>query len=734
MALLASSCAWLKLKQSCPKHDSSANTTVTQNDNNNESKAETEAECTCNEMKKIRIYYATRTHKQISQVVKEFERLPYGLECGEEQLLHTILASREQSCVNDDLRISDAEKKKDLNEACKDATDLGKCEYRNNLFKGYEHPSRQPNKLRQQLDVVKEFERLPYGLECGENQLRHTILASREQSCVKDDLRISDAEKKKDLNEACKDATDLGKCEYRNNLFKGYENPSRQPHKLRQKLDGIWDIEDILNGLVLRLFNFFSRLSHDLDSNFDNCKTKTWKSSDFLALFKNDDPERNLYFEKDDAEFDKYLTVFERITRKNFFENEAITLPTPVISLIQNYFYFMKYFQIDENKQFYKCNITFQPVTVCSPTHASNVKADDLNDEIETEQEKESVKPKFFRSNFEASLNFWCMSPSVAFMDAFNGCHSVILASGTLSPMASLKTELGLKFELEMKGVQGIPEKQIFAAVVSKSSSGYQFKCTYENTQNEAFYSELLKTILDVCKTVPKGILVFVSSYRILDNIRNFMKYENLEADIEKHKKIFYEPNQSKGFKEVFDEYTFTIQNTGDDSNSVNGSILFGVFRGKISEGIDFPDDMARCVICVGIPLPNFNDEQVKQKRAFNDSSSMNILSGEEWYSIQAYRALNQALGRCLRHRNDWGAILLFDNRFLKQGDHSCPDSKTISSWVRPLLWHYNDHPSLMNGLAKFVDERKIASEIQLLVKEMVNIVDDDPLNTPPSI
>lgn len=73
----------------------------------------------------------------------------------------------------------------------------------------------------------------------------------------------------------------------------------------------------------------------------------------------------------------------------------------------------MKYFQIDENKQFYKCNITFQPVTVCSPTHASNVKADDLNDEIETEQEKESVKPKFFRSNFEASLNFWCMSPSV---------------------------------------------------------------------------------------------------------------------------------------------------------------------------------------------------------------------------------------------------------------------------------------------------------------------------------
>lgn len=33
-------------------------------------------------------------------------------------------------------------------------------------------------------------------------------------------------------------------------------------------------------------------------------------------------------------------------------------------------------------------------------------------------------------------------------------------------------------------------------------------------------------------------------------------------------------------------------------------------------------------------------------------------------YEIQAFRALNQALGRCIRHRNDWGAIILLDSRF----------------------------------------------------------------------
>ena len=34
------------------------------------------------------------------------------------------------------------------------------------------------------------------------------------------------------------------------------------------------------------------------------------------------------------------------------------------------------------------------------------------------------------------------------------------------------------------------------------------------------------------------------------------------------------------------------------------GAILFGVCRGRTSEGLDFSDNAARCVIIVGIPYP----------------------------------------------------------------------------------------------------------------------------------
>ena len=41
----------------------------------------------------------------------------------------------------------------------------------------------------------------------------------------------------------------------------------------------------------------------------------------------------------------------------------------------------------------------------------------------------------------------------------------------------------------------------------------------------------------------------------------------------------------------------------------------------KASEGIDFADGNARCVIVVGIPFPNVKDSKVGLKREFNNAA-----------------------------------------------------------------------------------------------------------------
>ena len=55
--------------------------------------------------------------------------------------------------------------------------------------------------------------------------------------------------------------------------------------------------------------------------------------------------------------------------------------------------------------------------------------------------------------------------------------------------------------------------------------------------------------------------------------------------------------------------------------------------------------------------------------------------SGKIWYNLQAYRAVNQAIGRVIRHRNDFGGIFLCDERFAQNSIKN-----QLPCWVRPYV------------------------------------------------
>jgi Fanconi anemia group J protein len=179
---------------------------------------------------------------------------------------------------------------------------------------------------------------------------------------------------------------------------------------------------------------------------------------------------------------------------------------------------------------------------------------------------------------------------------------------------------------------------------------------------NDSMMFELAQIIFDICNVVPHGVLVFVSSYRVLQQLKSAFYNSGLIRKLEAKKEVFYEPKKSSEMNLILFNYDEAIKSP---RKNCDGAVMFAVFRGKVSEGLDFADNKARAVVIVGIPYPSVADQQVLQKRSFNDLNAQthNIVKGSDWYEIQAYRAVNQALGRCLRHKEDWGALILIDER-----------------------------------------------------------------------
>lgn len=98
------------------------------------------------------------------------------------------------------------------------------------------------------------------------------------------------------------------------------------------------------------------------------------------------------------------------------------------------------------------------------------------------------------------------------------------------------------------------------------------------------------------------------------------------------------------------------------NSQEGKGAILFCVCRAKLSEGIDFKDRLCRSVIFLGIPYANKADSFMVEKGKY--LKRKNSVYASDWKLIEASKAINQGLGRAVRHANDYGSILMMDNRY----------------------------------------------------------------------
>lgn len=261
-----------------------------------------------------------------------------------------------------------------------------------------------------------------------------------------------------------------------------------------------------------------------------------------------------------------------------------------------------------------------------------------------------------------------------------------------------------------------IDDEQVFATVVRTGPSGKSLNSSFNQRDSKEYQQELGLSIVNFCKVIPDGVLVFFPSYQVMDSCLNYWQVcrpggssaghitgaKTIFQMIQDIKISIIEPKNKGELSVAMDRFERII----DDHKESRGAIFFAVCRGKVSEGLDFSDSKGRAVILTGIPYPPFKDPKIILKKQYlqdNQRSSPqgNFLTGTEWYNQQASRAVNQALGRVIRHRKDFGAILLCDERF---GNPSTIGQ--LSKWLRGRVTTSASFGEVQGGLARFFKDK----------------------------
>lgn len=288
-------------------------------------------------------------------------------------------------------------------------------------------------------------------------------------------------------------------------------------------------------------------------------------------------------------------------------------------------------------------------------------------------------------------LSLWCFHSGVAMRElADQGVWSIVLASGTLSPLSSFAIEMGIPFPIQLSNPHIISDSNLMVGIVSTGPTQVAFNSSYNARENnmERYSREVGLSLVNFVKKSPDGMLVFFPSYGLMDECiakwkqrpqsdvrekkrvfvckidqrsispRLFLSHistfnhiikalsRSIWERITEHKEILVEPKSKTEFDRAIQEYYRKI----NDTRTAISAIFFAVCRGKASEGIDFSDNKGRTVVIIGIPFPAAKDPKVVLKKQILDTSSSaagyrtyssaTSLSGNQWYNQQASRAV----------------------------------------------------------------------------------------------
>jgi len=261
-------------------------------------------------------------------------------------------------------------------------------------------------------------------------------------------------------------------------------------------------------------------------------------------------------------------------------------------------------------------------------------------------------------------IEYRCLDPSLAVEPIVQLANGVLIMSGTLSPIATFAEIIGQQ-----------SAKQVVYDPIQKSDKIKMIIDTGVSTaykeRTDQMSSKIGRALESDLKNVNSGALIFFTQRGYMSRCiemwtkqgiiktRNGLTYFG-------GKRFFREGRDARQNREIVMTYKKAAVS--------GGAVLLCVFRGRNSEGSNFPGEQARGIFLVGVPYANYGNPLVKAQIQYFDRAKRGL--GNKWYTMDAFRAANQSLGRGIRGKDDWCHYFLFDRRYYGQRN-------LISKWAK---------------------------------------------------
>uniref|UniRef100_A0A8C3Y2P4 DNA 5'-3' helicase n=1 Tax=Catharus ustulatus TaxID=91951 RepID=A0A8C3Y2P4_CATUS len=178
-------------------------------------------------------------------------------------------------------------------------------------------------------------------------------------------------------------------------------------------------------------------------------------------------------------------------------------------------------------------------------------------------------------------LHFSCLDASIAIRPVFDRFQSVIITSGTLSPLEFYPKILGFSPVTMATFSMTLARSCICPMIVGRGNDQVAMSSKFETREDIAVVRNYGQLLLELSAVVPDGLVAFFTSYVYLESTVASWYEQGILENIQRNKLLFIETQDGAETSVALEKYQEACENG-------RGAVLLSVARGKVSEGIDF--------------------------------------------------------------------------------------------------------------------------------------------------